>query len=48
MRAIFFEMHQNLKDGIYVFVAKDRITQMSHEALLKGFKWSLRRLDCFR
>ncbi len=46
MRALFFENQDNLIDGIYVFVAKERISQMSYEALKKGFIWSFKRLEC--
>jgi len=46
MRALFFENQDNLIDGIYVFVAKERISQMSYEDLKKGFNWSFHRLDC--
>ncbi len=47
MRALFFEIQESLKDGTYIFVAKDRMCQMSYESLKKGFLWSLRRLDCY-
>jgi ribonuclease P protein component len=48
MRALFFDNHDRLVDGIYVFVAKERMSQMSYEALKKGFIWSLKRLECLK
>jgi len=46
MRALFFENQENLIDGTYVFVAKDRMSQMSYDELKRGFNWSLKRLEC--
>ena len=48
MRALFMEIKDDLIDGIYVFVAKDYINQMSYDELKKGFLWSLRRLGCLK
>ena len=44
----FFENQENLIDGIYVFVAKDRMSQMSYDELRRGFNWSLKRLECLK
>ena len=44
MRALFVEVSSSLEDGMYVFVAKDYISQMSYTELKKGFLWSLKRL----
>jgi RNase P protein component len=46
MRALFLEINSDLVDGIYVFVAKDRMSQMSYVELKKGFLWSLKRMGC--
>ena len=46
MRALFFENQESLIDGIYVFVAKDRMSQMSYDELKRGIMWSLKRLEC--
>ncbi len=46
MRALFFDNQENLVDGIYVFVAKERMSQMSYDELKRGFIWSLKRLKC--
>lgn len=46
MRAIFYESQENLTSGIYILVAKERMSQMSYEALKKGFVWSVKRLEC--
>jgi len=48
MRALFFDNQENLVDGIYVFVAKERMSQMTYDELKKGFNWSLRRLECLK
>ncbi len=48
MRALFFENQESLIDGIYVFVAKDRMSQMSYDELKRGFNWSLKRLECLK
>lgn len=46
MRALFFENQDNLIDGSYVFVAKERMSQMSYDELKRGITWSLKRLEC--
>lgn len=48
MRALFIEVSDNLVDGIYVFVAKDHMSQMPYSELKKGFLWSLKRLGCLK
>ncbi len=46
MRALFNELSSSLKSGVYVFVAKENINQMTYEELKKSFLWSLRKLNC--
>jgi ribonuclease P protein component len=43
MRAMFCEYSNNLKDGIYVFVAKVGLFETSHEKLENDFKQVLTR-----
>ncbi|MBL0686645.1 MAG: ribonuclease P protein component [Sulfurospirillum sp.] len=46
MRAIFFKNQNILKDGIYLCVAKNKISETSYDELSRGFNWSLKRLKC--
>ena len=48
MRALFFENRENLIDGTYVFVARDKIGQISYSELKRCFNWSLKRLECLK
>ena len=48
IRAVFLEIQDSLRDGVYVFVAKEKMNHMSYEALKKGIVWSMKKLDCFR
>jgi len=48
MRALFFDHQDKLVDGIYLFVAKDRMSQMSYDELKRGIRWSLKRLECLK
>ncbi|MDD3324881.1 MAG: ribonuclease P protein component [Sulfurospirillaceae bacterium] len=48
LRAIFLEIQESLDDGIYVFVAKEKISEMTYENLKKEVLWSLRRLNCIK
>ncbi|MBV5277620.1 MAG: ribonuclease P protein component [Campylobacteraceae bacterium] len=48
LRAIFLEIQNNLNDGIYVFVAKEKMNQISYEALKKGVMWSMKKLNCIK
>ena len=41
MRALFMEIKDDLIDGIYVFVAKDYINQMSYDELKKEYEKSV-------
>lgn len=45
LRAIFLEIQPMLNDGVYVFVAKEKIHHISYEALKKGILWSLKKLN---
>ena len=43
LRALFREYSNSLKDGTYVFVAKDRLIDSSHEKLVNDFTKVLNR-----
>ncbi|MDR0580148.1 MAG: ribonuclease P protein component [Campylobacteraceae bacterium] len=48
LRAIFAQTEQRLKDGIYVFVAKEGLKNMDYKQLRSSLLWSFKRLECFR
>ncbi|DAB37320.1 MAG TPA: ribonuclease P protein component [Sulfurospirillum cavolei] len=48
LRAIFLDIQPTLNDGVYVFVAKEKIHQLSYEALKKGIIWSIKKLNCVK
>jgi ribonuclease P protein component len=48
LRALFAESEQRLKDGIYVFVAKNGLKDMSYKQLKSSLSWSFKRLDCLK
>ena len=42
------EFGDNLIEGSYVIVAKEKINYMSYESLKKGLLWSFKRLECLK
>ncbi|MDF1874341.1 ribonuclease P protein component [Sulfurimonas sp. SAG-AH-194-I05] len=48
LRALFYEHSQNLKDGTYIFVAKQSIIDISHVSLRKDFKKVIARSHAFK
>jgi ribonuclease P protein component len=48
LRAIFAQIEQKLKDGIYVFVAKEGLKNMDYKQLKSSLLWSFKRLECFK
>ncbi|MDD2383720.1 MAG: ribonuclease P protein component [Sulfurospirillaceae bacterium] len=48
LRAIFLEIQPNLYDGVYVFVAKEKMNHLSYEALKKAIVWSMKKLNCIK
>jgi ribonuclease P protein component len=48
LRAIFAEFEQKLKDGIYLFAAKEGIKDMSYKQLKSSLSWSFKRLECLK
>ncbi len=43
LRALFYKYSQKLKDGTYIFVAKQAINEISHKQLENDFKKVLNR-----
>jgi len=48
LRAIFLEIQDNLHDGVYVFVAKEKMNQIPYEVLKKSLVWSMKKLNCVK
>jgi ribonuclease P protein component len=48
LRALFVELQDKLKDGIYVFVAKESLKNMSYKQLKSSLSWSFKRLECLK
>lgn len=48
LRALFLEYSSSLKDGIYIFVAKQTIHETTHQKLKSDFEKILNRLDAVK
>ena len=48
LRAVFLEIQSSLREGVYVFVAKEKMNHMSYETLKQGIVWSMKKLNCVR
>ncbi|MDR0762574.1 MAG: ribonuclease P protein component [Campylobacteraceae bacterium] len=48
LRAIFTQTEQKLKEGIYIFVAKEGLKNMDYKQLKSSLLWSFKRLECFK
>jgi len=48
LRGIFLEIENSIKDGIYIFVAKNRINDIEYESLKKEIQLSLKRLNALK
>ncbi len=44
LRALFLEFSSNIKDGLYIFVAKDQLLQSDYNSLKNDFQKALSRL----
>ena len=48
LRALFLEYSPSLRDGTYIFVAKQLINEITHENLKKDFRKILKRSNTIR
>ena len=48
LRALFCEYSNNLKDGTYIFVAKQSLVESPHEKLNSDFKQIIKRSKAFK
>jgi ribonuclease P protein component len=48
LRALFTELQSRLKDGIYIFVAKETIKTIEYKQLKSSLLWSFKRLECLK
>ncbi len=48
LRAIFLQHSQNLKDGSYIFVAKQSLVESTHEKLQNDFKQIVKKSKAFK
>lgn len=48
LRALFYEYSPSLKDGTYIFVAKQSIIEISHQQLESDFKKILSKSKSFK
>lgn len=48
MRAVFLSYEEKIKDGNYIFVAKEGINEKSHNDLKRDFEFALKRLDVLK
>ncbi|MCK5111132.1 MAG: ribonuclease P protein component [Arcobacteraceae bacterium] len=47
LRAVFLEFESLLKNGKYILVAKDEISNRDYKTLKKDFTWTMKKLDLF-
>lgn len=47
LRALFVKLHDSLKNGTYIFIAKNEIVLAPYKEFEKNIKWSLRKLGSF-
>jgi ribonuclease P protein component len=48
IRALFVELEQKLKSGVYIFVAKESIKTIDYKQLKNSLLWSFKRLECLK
>jgi len=48
LRAVFLEIQDLLHEGVYVFVAKEKMNHISYETLKKSIVWSMKKMDCVK
>ncbi|ERJ26157.1 Ribonuclease P protein component [Campylobacter concisus ATCC 51562] len=48
MRAAFFNISSELKDGTYIMIAKNGITEISFEKICKNLSWSTKKMGCLK
>lgn len=47
-RAAFSTLSSELKDGIYIFIAKSGADKVPFDKIYKSFRWALKRMDSIR
>ncbi|WP_180380372.1 MULTISPECIES: ribonuclease P protein component [Campylobacter] len=47
-RAVFSTLSSDLKDGIYIFIAKSGADKVPFDKIRKSFRWALKRMDSIR
>ncbi len=48
LRAMCLNYETKVKPGKYIFVAKEKILEMSYKELDKDFKYAMKKLDTFK
>lgn len=48
LRGVFVKLHDKLKSGTYIFIAKNDIILTPYKEFEKNIKWSLKKLGCFK
>jgi len=48
LRAAFFSISNELKDGTYIMVAKNGITEISFDKICKNLSWSTKKMGCLK
>ncbi|WP_103643153.1 ribonuclease P protein component [Campylobacter concisus] len=48
LRAAFFSISNELKDGTYIMVAKNGITEISFDKICKNLSWSIKKMGCLK
>ena len=48
LRALVLEKEKELKNGKYIFVAKNSIFEREHKTLRNDFKYAMKKLDLFQ
>ena len=48
LRAAFFSISNELKDGTYIMVAKNGITEILFDKICKNLSWSIKKMGCLK
>ena len=48
LRAAFFSISNELKDGTYIMVAKNGITEIPFDKICKNLSWSTKKMGCLK
>ena len=48
LRAAFFAISNELKDGTYIMIAKNGITEIPFDKICRNLCWSIKKMGCLK